>query len=329
MIHGNHDPLIDKKINRRPLPQNVHVFQTDKPHEFLAAESAEGKIFVSGISFASKEVTENLASQFNELPSEYARWRVGVLHTSMAGNNDHNPYAPCSVEDLRRAPVGYWALGHIHLRSDSNSLGMDRWWAYPGNLQGRNFKPSECHPKGVLLITLNSNGFDQPEFVECDTVRFVNVGVNVEGVEELNDCYELMNEAVQIEVDKNMGHRIVVRIELIGRTSLSKEIRMKSDSGELLRNFSEDFESELQETIVAGITSQAKPRIDLSQIRSGDSLLATTLRQLDNMSDEDVVSQAKDLVSTMASGHVSERADLIRQHVEQALVEAILENEAS
>jgi len=329
MIHGNHDPLIDKKINRRPLPKNVHVFQTDKPHEFLAAESAEGKIFVSGISFASKEVTENLASQFNELPSEYARWRVGVLHTSMAGNNDHNPYAPCSVEDLRRAPVGYWALGHIHLRSDSNSLGMDRWWAYPGNLQGRNFKPSECHPKGVLLITLNSNGFDRPEFVECDTVRFVNVGVNIEDVEELNDCYELMNEAVQIEVDKNMGHRIVARIELNGRTHLSKEIRMKSDSGELLRNFNEDFESELQETVVAGITCKAKPRIDLSQIRSGDSLLATTLRQLDSMSDEDVVSEAKELVSSVASGHVTGSADLIRQHVEQALVEAILENEGS
>ena len=206
---------------------------------------------------------------------------------------------------------------------------MDRWWAYPGNLQGRNFKPSECHPKGVLLITLNRNGFDQPEFVECDTVRFVNVRVNVEGVEELNDCYELMNEAVQIETDKNIGHRIVVRIELFGRTSLSKEIRMKSDSGELLRNFSEDFESELHETVVAGITSKAKPKNDLSLIRTGDSLLATTLRQLDNMSDEDVVSQAKELVSSVASGHVSVSADLIRRHAEQALVEAILENEGN
>ena len=47
------------------------------------------------------------------------------------------------------------------------------------------------------------------------------------------------------------------------------------------------------------------------------------------MSDEDVISQAKDLVSSVASGHVSENADLIRQHVEQALVEAILENEGS
>jgi hypothetical protein len=206
---------------------------------------------------------------------------------------------------------------------------MDRWWAYPGNLQGRNFKPSECHPKGVLLITLNQNGFDQPEFVECDTVRFVNVCVNVDGVEELINCYELMIEAVQVEVDKNAGHRIVVRIELIGRTSLSKEIRIKCDSSELLRKFSDDYESELQETVIAGITSQAKPRIDLSQIRFGDSLLATTLRQLDNMSDEDVVSQAKDLVSSVASGHVSENADLIRKHVEQALVEAILENEGS
>ena len=47
------------------------------------------------------------------------------------------------------------------------------------------------------------------------------------------------------------------------------------------------------------------------------------------MSDEDVISQAKDFVSSVASGHVSENADLIRQRVEQALVEAILENEGS
>jgi DNA repair exonuclease SbcCD nuclease subunit len=327
MIHGNHDPLRDKKINRRPLPDNVHVFQTDKPHEFIAAESEQGKVFVSGISFASAVVTENLASLFNDLPSEHARWRVGVLHTSMAGSSEHSPYAPCSVEDLRRAPVGYWALGHIHLRSDTNSLGIDRWWAYPGNLQGRNFKPSECHPKGVLLITLNENGFDKPEFVECDTIRFINLGIDVKSIDDLNGCYDLMREAVRLEAEKNIGHRMVVRIELFGRTSLSKELRMKCDSGELLRNFCEDYELELQETIVAGITSQVKPAIDLSHIRTGDSLLATTLRQLDGMSDEEVVSQAKEMVSSTASGRVSERADLIRQLVEKALVEAILENE--
>jgi DNA repair protein SbcD/Mre11 len=329
MIHGNHDPLRDKQINRRPLPGNVHVFQSDKPHEFVAAESEEGKVFVSGISFASAVVEENLASQFKDLPVEHARWRIGVLHTSMAGSTEHSPYAPCSVEDLRRAPVGYWALGHIHLRSDANSLGTDRWWAYPGNLQGRNFKPSECHPKGVLLITLNKNGFDKPEFIECDTVRFINLGVDVASIDDLNECYEIMHEAVRIEADKNIGHRIVVRIDLLGRSSLSKEIRIKCDSGELLRNFCEDFESELQETIVAGITCQVKPRIDLSHIRTGDSLLATTLRQLDEMSDEEVISKAKELVSSAASGRVSGSADLIRQNVEKALVEAILENEGN
>ena len=42
-----------------------------------------------------------------------------------------------------------------------------------------------------------------------------------------------------------------------------------------------------------------------------------------------MVSQAKELVSSVASGHVSVSADLIRRHAEQALVEAILENEGN
>ena len=79
MIHGNHDPKIAKNIYRRALPDNVHVFESDKPHEFLAAESNEGNVYVAGISFAKQEVPENLATQFNDLPSEHARWRTSQI----------------------------------------------------------------------------------------------------------------------------------------------------------------------------------------------------------------------------------------------------------
>jgi len=326
IIHGNHDPAFKGYKPRRELPDNVHVFGTDEPHEFIAAQTDEGIVSVAGISFGSNAVTENLTVGFRNLPRENAKWRVGVLHTSMAGNSAHDTYAPCSVEDLRAAPVGYWALGHIHLRNDSNSLGDGRWWAYSGNLQGRNFKPAECHPKGALLVTLNRNGFDAPKFVACDNVRFQNIQIDVSEVDELRECSQLLNEKIS-EVSKLLdGKRLIVRVELVGRSELHKEIRHQVESEKMGTLFISDFVSELGSTIVAGITSTVKPTYDLNELRKGDSLIGTTLRLLDQMSDEELVEEASQLVVSSASVCLSANdAETIRERTAIALVEAILE----
>lgn len=328
IIHGNHDPLKKGYKPRRPLPDNVYVFETEAPHEFIAAESDEGMVCVAGISFATSEVKENLTEGFKNLPRENARWRVGVLHTSMAGNSAHDPYAPCSIEDLRDAPVGYWALGHIHLRNDNNSLGDSRWWAYSGNLQGRNFKPSECHAKGALLVTLNHYGFDAPKFAACDTVRFVNVLVDISEIEEIEKCKALICEKVSEISESQDGRRLVVRVTLDGRSDFHKEIRTLVDSGKMWTDFIKDYAVEIGDTIVAGIVSTVRPIRDMNQLREGDSLIATTLRLLDEMSDEKIVSEASKLVVSAASECLGvEDAKTIREETVMALVEAILEDQ--
>ena len=43
-------------------------------------------------------------------------FNVGMLHTCVDGREGHEPYAPCSLTDLRAREYGYWALGHIHTR---------------------------------------------------------------------------------------------------------------------------------------------------------------------------------------------------------------------
>jgi DNA repair protein SbcD/Mre11 len=78
---------------------------------------------------------------------------IGLLHANVGSNPDHAPYAPCSVEDLRRGEMDYWALGHIHRREivlDGSDGGP--WAVYPGNLQGRSPKPSERGAKGASVV---------------------------------------------------------------------------------------------------------------------------------------------------------------------------------
>jgi DNA repair protein SbcD/Mre11 len=334
MVHGNHDPLTAELKWRRPLPPNVHTFAPDDPHEFLASSSPEGQVWVAGVSFGSARVPQNLAAKFVELPTEHARWRVGVLHTSLGGNSAHETYAPCSVDDLRAAPVGYWALGHIHLRSDDNSLGKGRWWAYSGNLQGKSFKPSECHPKGALLVEVTADGFGKPEFRELDTVRFANIEVPVDDVDSIDECLPLVATAINDARVANEGVRLVVRMELTGRSSLATEFGAAVHDGEtgLLAKFNDSYSGEVGDTIVVAINSSVRTLHDLHELRKGDSLLATTLKRLDEMSDEEIIETAIGLVGSSVA-EVLKKSEgaivLIRERVATALVEAILERKVN
>lgn len=334
MVHGNHDPLTKNLKWRRPLPPNVHTFQPDEPHEYTVGSGPDGDIRVAGVSFGASAVPQNLASRFSSLPAEHSRWRVAVLHTSLGGNSAHETYAPCSVDDLRAAPVGYWALGHIHLRNDNNPLGPSRWWAYPGNLQGRSFKPSECHPKGALLVEITRDGFGQPEFRELDTVRFLNVSVPLDEAESVDDSISLVADAITHAKAANSGVRLVVRVELTGRTSLASEISRKinmSDNGflaNLLDSYSEDF----VDTVVAVIVSSVRPKHDLKLLRQGDSLIATALARLDSLTDAEIVEIAGGLVGRGVADRFpgdEQTGKQMRDLVEAALVESILEGQGT
>lgn len=297
IIHGNHDPLGDDTRLRRSLPNNVKVFQKNNPEEFSGAEDGEEKIMVAGVSFGSKRVPENLAVRFNDLSRGDAKWRVGVLHTSLTGAEGHGDYAPCSVDDLRNAPVGYWALGHVHLRSDQNQLGPGRWWAYSGNLQGMHFKPAECHPKGALLVKVSKQGFEAPEFRALDTLRFKNLDISIESAESVEACYQLVSDAIADAKESCEGRRMIVRIMLTGRVQFYKRLSLDVDAGDFLEKLRGEFSSEWGQVIVADVVARLGPPIDPLKLREGEDLLATALKKLDGYQDGELISTFRELIS--------------------------------
>lgn len=128
IIHGNHDPLGDDTRLRRRLPDNVKVFQKNDSEEFLGAQDGEEKIMVAGVSFGSSRVPENLAVQFKKFSQGDAKWRVGVLHTSLEGAEGHGDYARVTnmIFATHQWGIGLWGMsicGVIEISSDPGAGG--------------------------------------------------------------------------------------------------------------------------------------------------------------------------------------------------------------
>jgi len=326
---GNHDPYIQNLNLRRPYPDTVTIFRVDTPEEFTVWAEDGVEIRVAGVSFREKHEKQNLAAKFSELPKDSGVVRIGVLHTNVTDGpsaGDHDPYAPCTVADLTAAPVHYWALGHIHLRS-VNRIDSDRWWAYPGNLQGRNFKPAECHPKGALLIPFTESGVGEPEFVACDTVRFVEIIVDASEADSIQD----LQERIVAETVKKMSdiddRRLIARVRLVGSTDLHLEIaRSTGRSHTLLDQIVDSWGSELGQTLIAGISANTSIPIDPAGARKGDTLLAASLRRLDDLSDEDLIKMAPDLVTGVLQKYCqldSTSVAVLRSRIERALIDTM------
>lgn len=209
-VRGNHDAecIFTKKLE---LPPNVTVFGSRKAESF---ELDRLGVVLHGRSFAARSCADNLAATYP--PARGGRMNIGVLHTSLGGYEGHEPYAPCSTNDLISRNYQYWALGHVHA---ANRVAAEPCWiVYPGCLQGRNIR--ECGPKGAVRVTVRDDGVIKVEDLVLDAARWAAVTVPLDGAESMTDVLARVREAVQPEADRADGRPLAVRIRLEGATPL-------------------------------------------------------------------------------------------------------------
>ena len=112
VCHGNHDPL-DGWQARLEYPPTCTRFGP----EFQAVpvfEDDPKRAVVHGISYPKRDVYENLVSRLTDVDSN--TFSIGLMHANVGNRPGHDPYAPCSLDDLVRPEIDYWALGHVHTR---------------------------------------------------------------------------------------------------------------------------------------------------------------------------------------------------------------------
>lgn len=220
VAYGNHDPVTEGWSAITELPPSVVAFPAAVPGQRAQAVSftAGGEpVTVTGISYATRETTENLVARFPE-PSGPGL-QVAVLHANVGADSDHAAYSPCSLGDLRAAGYNYWALGHIHRRTTLSA--GDPWVVYPGNLQGRSPKPAECEPKGAVLVDVADGRVAGTEFVALDVVRFVEVSASIED-HTLNGLLDDLEE--QASPAAHDGRSLIVRGTVHGSGALHGEL---------------------------------------------------------------------------------------------------------
>jgi DNA repair exonuclease SbcCD nuclease subunit len=282
IAHGNHDPLTSAALSGE-LPANVTVFPTDAVTTSQVLLPNGVTVTVAGISYERVDEQRRLVEAFGDVSGSSV---VGVLHTNVGGVGAHGNYAPSSVAELEASPVHYWALGHIHDRTARAT--PKGWWAYPGNLQGRSTKATECGAKGVLLVDVDAAGqFAEPRFVACDALRFERVEVDLSSVTDVTRVADSVLEALDVAVSEAQDRPLYVRLELTGPTEVAAELDSRWNS--LMDELRDEAAEVLGSGALVKIERSYRQAIDLVAERGRETLLGKVLQRLD--ADADLADQ--------------------------------------
>jgi len=209
---GNHDA--ESQITRQlPAVEGVHLFSS-RSCETIRLDDLG--VALHGRSFPQRAVNEDFASGYN--PPVPGLFNIGVLHTSLTGSPDHDPYAPTSVAALSACGYDYFALGHIHARQVVQQA--DPRIVFPGNLQGRHAK--EIGPKGCELVTVTGGRIESTEALAFDVVRWHQIRLDVAALATIDALAASCSREFAQLVAEDRERLHAVRVTLHGETALHR-----------------------------------------------------------------------------------------------------------
>lgn len=210
MISGNHDAA-NKMTRSLRMPNNVELLSHTRPQTAKTKKLRELGVAVHGRSFARPAEYDNLVAEYPE--TQKGLFNIGLLHTSLAGAEGHEAYAPCTIEDLRRKQYDYWALGHVHNREVKCS---DPPIVFSGNIQGRHVR--EPGAKGCYLVTVDSRGSVELEFQPLDVFRWAVCELAATEEHRAEDVCDTFGVEVSKLVERHAGLPLAVRVVVTGRS---------------------------------------------------------------------------------------------------------------
>ncbi len=216
MIRGNHDA--DSKMTKSlKLPDNVETLSHLRPVTAKTKRLRELGVAIHGQSFAKPAEFDNLADGYPDADS--GCFNIGVLHTSLNGADGHEPYAPCTVADLKSKGYDYWALGHVHTRS---MVADDPHIHFPGNIQGRHIR--ETGPKGCLLVTVDDSHNIDATFEPLDVFRWELCVVDADPDDDGERVLERFSDRLAEVVGAGGGRPVAVRVIVEGACRAHQEL---------------------------------------------------------------------------------------------------------
>jgi exonuclease SbcD len=213
IVSGNHDAA-SNTTKAMPLPDNVTIFEHKKPESIKLDDLG---VIIHGQSYPTKATIENLAAGYPQNDTGY--FNIGLLHTSLTGRENHENYAPCSLDELKSKGYDYWALGHVHKRE---VVSEDPKVIFPGNIQGRHIK--ETGSKGATLVTVEDGRITDFEPRELDVLRWAICVVDLVDCETTESVYDAVRSAFDQERDKADNKTLALRLILTGQCPVHAQL---------------------------------------------------------------------------------------------------------
>ncbi len=263
VVHGNHDPA-DGWSAGLELPDSVRVFSAEDVERREVLRDGKVVCAVYGRSYATRQITENLARGFKRKTGDPLA--VGVLHANVGQRQGWDNYAPCTVDDLRASAMNYWALGHIHApgRVADNPPSV-----YPGSCQG--LDPTEEGPRGCFLVELGADGAVE-EFVETASVRWQRIEIDCGDITDFDALRAALTAACEGVRRDNGGLPTITRIDLAGQSRIHAGLSRSGVPADLLTDLREE-QLHLEPWIwVDRLRDRTRPALDLAQILKEEGL---------------------------------------------------------
>lgn len=219
IIRGNHDAL-SRITQELILPPSVKLF--GRRAETVELRRGNLNVAIHGLSFAEPHAYESLLPKYRPPVSDAAN--IGIMHTSLAGAPGHDLYAPCNVSDLHGWGYDYWALGHVHLRSQHAG---EQTVVMPGMPQGRDI--NEAGEKTVSLVTINDDRSIVVEERLTSIAQFERITVDLTPVATWRDAVDLIERAFAKARERTRSQHLVGRLRLDGTTPLTWQLRRDRD----------------------------------------------------------------------------------------------------
>lgn len=321
LISGNHDAASKITKSLKP-PSNVTALSTKKPETILV----DGlPVAIHGQGFATQSVPENLALEYPTATAD--RFNIGMLHTSLTGNPEHDPYAPCSISDLTQKGYDYWALGHIHQHAVINETPHI---IYSGNPQGRHIK--ETGERGCYLIEVDDNlVIKETTFEVTDVVRWQALEIDITDLADPDAVRESISQHIETALAEANGRLLALRITLTGDSPLHDQLH-----AELTQWQAEcvSIAAEIEEELIwfERLRIKTKPTYDPQELAERDDLTKLVLEALDHFTPAHVpapVAQLSDKLKGIDSKELktlltlSEADEQLKQDVTAIVLQSI------
>lgn len=258
MSHGNHDARIGRMLHLH-LPENVHVFSAESVERVDYADGHRS-CAIYGRSFHKRAVDDNYSLGFIRDPHDVNA--IGILHANVGGSEQYENYAPCSLDDLVKADMDYWALGHIH--NTDGPLSVDPYIVYSGSTQALSTRERSRH--GCYSVELTEGRISKFQWLETGIVNYAHCDVDVSGCESPEALLTVATEASRACYGQAAG-TLVVRLILRGKVGFSSsEFRTYVEEdlvGDVSHNLRRAHPNLWIDTTVK---DQTKPAIDLDSI---------------------------------------------------------------